>query len=92
MEKDQMANSINSQSKTDAGKVPASHSLADFDEDTYRPYLDGLNISDKQASELMRIVWDIMRMWVEMDLPVDSCGQIVESIINPIPDESNSPD
>lgn len=40
----------------------------------------------------MRIVWDIMRMWVEMDLPANSCGQIVESIINPIPDEFDSLD
>lgn len=71
--------------------APAS-SMADFDEEAYRPYLNGLDISDEQASELTRIVWDIMRMWVEMDLPADSCGQIVESIINPIPDESDSLD
>ena len=67
-------------------------SMADFDENEFRSHLNGLDISDEQASELMRIVWDIMRMWVEMDLPADSCGQIVESIINPIRDESDSLD
>jgi len=57
-------------------------SLANFDEADYRSYLESLEISERQKSELMRIVWDIMRMWVEMDLPAESCGQILDCIFN----------
>ncbi|MBB5760034.1 hypothetical protein HNR00_004775 [Methylorubrum rhodinum] len=34
--------------------MPAS--MADFDENEFRSHLNGLDISDEQASELMRIV------------------------------------
>ncbi len=87
-----MNEEFNRMNQKQASKDAPALSMADFDEEAYRPYLKGLDISDEQASELMRIVWDIMRMWVEMDLPADSCGQIVESIINLIRDESDSLD
>lgn len=67
---------------------PASASMADFDETKYRPYLDGIDLDDKQKGEFLAIVWDIMRRWVEMDLPLDSCGQIIEAMIDPPPSES----
>lgn len=55
-------------------------SLADFAEADYLPYLHGLDVTPAQASELLRIVWDMMRMCVEMDLPSESWGQIASSI------------
>jgi len=64
--------------------------MADFDERDYRSYLDGLDLTDEEASELMRVVWSIMRMFVEMDLPVDSCGQIVQGFIEQASRESDS--
>lgn len=71
-------------------KRSVSVSMADFDEEAYRPYLSGLDVTDEQASELMRVVWNIMRMWVEMDLPADNCGQIIERVIIPPASESDS--
>lgn len=59
--------------------VPVA-SMADFAEADYLPYLHGLDVTPAQASELLRIVWDMMRMCVEMDLPPESWGQITSSI------------
>lgn len=55
-------------------------SMADFNEADYLPYLAGLELTDAQASELLRIVWDMMRMCMEMDLPPESWGQITSQV------------
>ena len=55
-------------------------SMNDFDEADYLPHLAGLDLTDEQASELLRIIWDIMRMAVEMEMPPESWGQIVSSV------------
>lgn len=61
------------------GDMPPA-SMADFDEADYLPYLAGLELTDAQASELLRIVWDMMRMCIEMDLPPESWGQIASQV------------
>jgi len=55
-------------------------SMADFSEADYLPYLKGLDVTTEQASELLRILWDICRMSIEMDLPPENWGQITSSI------------
>lgn len=55
-------------------------SMADFDEAEYMSFLSGLDITAAQASELLRILWDISRMCIEMDLPPESWGQITSAI------------
>jgi hypothetical protein len=67
------------QSENDSRSI----SMNDFNAADYLPHLDGLDMTDDQKAELMLVVWDIMRMWVEMDLPVQSCGHLVQSLIDP---------
>ncbi|KQT85584.1 hypothetical protein [Aurantimonas sp. Leaf443] len=67
-------------SQGDREAVSPIASMADFDPADYRPYLNGLELSDEQASELLRILWDMMRMCVEMDIPAESWGQIVSPL------------
>lgn len=55
-------------------------SMADFDEAQYVQYLEGLDLTPSQASELLRILWDMARMCMEMNLPAESWGQISSSI------------
>lgn len=55
-------------------------SMVDFDEAEYLPYLEGLDLTPSQASELLRILWDMARMCMEMNLPAESWGQITSSI------------
>ena len=55
-------------------------SMADFNEADYLPLLAGLDVTPEQASELLRILWDMMRMSIEMDLPPENWGQISSSI------------
>lgn len=62
-------------------------SLADFDADAYRPYLDGLELEDDQANALLRIIWDMMRMCIEMNVPAENWGQIVDAVIDGSADE-----
>ena len=69
-----------------------ANSMADFDEAAYRPYLDGLDMSEAQAAEFMRVIWSMMRLFVELNLPVDSCGQIVLGLIEQACEESDSLD
>lgn len=61
---------------------------ADFSADKYRICLDGLELDEDQADELLRIVWDMMRMCVEMNVPAESWGQIVDAVIDGSADES----
>lgn len=67
---------------------PPPTSLAEFDEAKYLPYLDDIDLDEAQKRELMRLVWAIMRTWVVMDLPMDSCGQIIEALLDPNANDS----
>lgn len=58
----------------------ASRSMADFEPGDYLPLLEALDESEDQKAELLGIIWDIMRSFVEMNLPVESCEQILNSI------------
>ena len=67
---------------------PPAGTMADFNDAEFRPYLADLDLSEAQKGELLQTLWNIMRMWVEMDLPLDSCGQIIEAMIDPAPGDS----
>lgn len=59
--------------------------VIDIDLDRYRPLLDGLDISDTQATELLLIIRDIMVMMIDLNVPAESWEQITDSIIQ-LPD------
>lgn len=73
---------------SERSSTKAAASLADFDAGDYRPYLDSLQLDQEQADALLRIVWDMMRMCVEMNVPEESWGQIVDAVIDGSADES----
>lgn len=63
----------------DTANSVAPSSMADFDKATYSPLLDGIDIDDGQKSEFLRILWDMMRCFVEWNVPSESWGQIVDA-------------
>ncbi|MFD1331846.1 hypothetical protein ACFQ4O_07505 [Methylopila musalis] len=67
-------------SERDGPKSAAS--MADFDTEDYRSYLEGLELDHTQEDALMRIVWDMVRMSVEMNVSAESWGQIVDAVID----------
>ena len=71
-------------------KEATSVSMADFDLDAYRPYLDGIDLDNSQEAELLRTLWDIMRCFVELDIPPESWGQTVANLTEGIEDDSAS--
>lgn len=71
-------------------KGAATISMADFDLDAYRPYLDGIALDETQEAELLRTLWDIMRCFVELDAPQESWGQIIANLTGRIEDDSAS--
>lgn len=78
--------------RPDTDDATPLHSMADFDEADYLPHLEGLELTDEQASELLHIIWDMMRMCVEMDLPPESWGQIVSPIFQAAAADSSALD
>ena len=82
--------SVPDDGENDAMFTSSSSSMADFDEAIYRPYLDGLDLTEAQACEFLRVVWSIMRMFVDLNLPVDSCGQIIVGLIEQASHELDS--
>lgn len=69
-------------------KEATSVSMADFDLEAYRPYLDGIDLGEAQEAELLRTLWDIMRCFVELDVPPETWGQIVASLTASEEDDS----
>lgn len=69
-------------------KEAATVSMADFDLDAYRPYLDGIELGEAQEAELLRTLWDIMRCFVELDVPSETWGQIVADLTASEEDDS----
>ncbi len=47
-----------------------------FDHASYQAYVEGFDMTKEQKSELLRTVWDIMRMFVEMGFDVPSCDDL----------------
>ena len=71
---------------------PPLGSLAEFDEEKYLPFLEGLDLEDAQKREFLSIPWSIMRTWIVMDLPMDSYEQIIEALFDPSKIDSNDVD
>ena len=44
----------------------------EFDVEDYKPYLDGFDLTDEQAEELLHTLWQIMSRFVELGFGVDS--------------------
>jgi hypothetical protein len=61
-----------------------------LDSEKYRAELADLDLTDEQADELLAILWDIMRRFVEMGISTEICGSIFEAIIeSSVPDPSD---
>jgi hypothetical protein len=60
--------------------LPVPGELA-LDADKYRDELRDLDLSDEQADELLGILWDIMRRFVELGMSTEICGSIFEAVI-----------
>ena len=56
--------------------------------DKYRRELAGLDLTDEQADEMLAILWDIMRRFVELGISTEICGSIFEAIIESSVSES----
>lgn len=67
--------------------LPA-HTIANLEERSYAHHLDGLDVTERQKSDLMLVVWALMRTWVEMDLPIGTCGPIFEALLSPSANET----
>lgn len=46
----------------------------------YRALLGDCDLTEEQANELLGILYDIMRSFVELGFDVDSCGQMLEDL------------
>ena len=51
-----------------------------FDADEYRPYLDGFDLTEEQANELLATLWDIMKAFVELGFGVDSIHRFLPEL------------
>ncbi|SEB79501.1 hypothetical protein SAMN05216452_3204 [Nitratireductor aquibiodomus] len=60
--------------------LPVPGELA-LDADKYRQELIELDLTDDQANELLAILWDIMRRFVELGMSTEICGSIFEAVI-----------
>jgi hypothetical protein len=47
-----------------------------FDADEYLPMLAEYDLTDEQAREMLTVVWNIMRVCVELGINRDVCGEL----------------
>ena len=47
-----------------------------FDPDHYRHHLEGMDISEEEAQELMAVLWQIMQTFVDIGWGVDAVQQV----------------
>lgn len=47
----------------------------------YAPYLDGMDMTDAQKTEMLQTLWSIMRSFVELGFSVKLCDPIIESFM-----------
>lgn len=59
----------------DAEETPKSMELAQDQLERYRQGLAEFELTDEQEAELLSILWDIMRTFVELGFSVDVCEQ-----------------
>lgn len=50
----------------------------DIDLDVYKPYLDGMQLTEQQKCEFLETLYSIMRSFVELGFNVDLCAQLLE--------------
>jgi hypothetical protein len=53
-----------------------------LDHSKYLCELDGMDISEDSKRELLEVLWDIMRMFVELGYDADVRGQVLNQIFN----------
>uniref|UniRef100_UPI003BA9BFE8 hypothetical protein n=1 Tax=Stappia sp. TaxID=1870903 RepID=UPI003BA9BFE8 len=65
--------------------VPGELSM---DADRYRKEMAELDLTDDQVNELLAILWDIMRRFVELGISTEICGSIFEAVFESSVSES----
>jgi hypothetical protein len=62
-------------------------STDDFDVTAFLPYLDEFSLSHEQKVQFLQLVWNIMRTFVELNVPAKEWGPIVGDIIGDLDDD-----
>lgn len=57
--------------------------LSDFDQSKYEPFLKGINVSEEQKGQFLILISNMMRSFVEMNIPAESWGRIIEVLQKP---------
>ena len=60
---------------TDLNKSQRSKPTVHFDPDEYMHYLDGMDVTDEQATEILRTLWDIMVQFVDLGFTVNGTAE-----------------
>ena len=51
-----------------------------LDPDKYRDYLDDFDLDEAQQNELLEVIWNVMRSFVEMGFGLDSVQMLLPAI------------
>ncbi|MEM6463198.1 MAG: hypothetical protein AAF724_14905 [Pseudomonadota bacterium] len=62
-----------------AEKDPSSAGPA-LDVDAYRPYIEDFDLTEEQAAELLRTLWEIMKAFVDLGFGVDSIHHFIPAL------------
>jgi len=55
----------------DLNKTQQSKPTVHFDPTDYTHYLEGMDVTDEQATEILRTLWDIMVQFVDLGFQMD---------------------
>ena len=51
-----------------------------LDVDAYRPYIEDFDLTEEQAAELLRTLWEIMKAFVDLGFGVDSIHHFIPAL------------
>lgn len=85
MSKDNIIGGPEDRAEYEDETVPAALEL---DVAKYLPEMEGFDMTEAQKIEMLQVLWEIMRAFVELGFTTDICGQIFE---NPPEDPESGP-
>jgi hypothetical protein len=72
------------------GESPApAIDVLPFSAQTYWQYLDGMDMSDAQKSDLLETLWNIMATFADIGFGVDPVQHIIPALVQAVWDEEN---
>lgn len=60
--------------------VVGARPIIEFDFNEYRDLLDGVDVPEDQARELLQVLFSILCQFVELGFKVDICGNFAETL------------